>query len=363
MTADDPAPISERDQTDESLRVERQKADHALGEETTLIDETADAVISRARARADRLLAAARAKIDKQRRAAAPGAPLPAAALRERAIEDQILKAERDKADETLRDERAEHVALLSRERENTDEDLSAERARADDSVATRDEFMGIVSHDLQNMLTAVTGVAGLIAEAVPHENHAEQILKYAQRIQRSSARMSRLVGDLVDVASIDAGRLAVTREVGDPTPVVAEAVDTFQAQALASGVSVTAEYAPSLPPAPFDAARILQVLTNLLSNAIKFTHTGGQVVVRVNRVADDIQIAVSDTGIGIPADKLEAVFVRYHQVASNDRRGVGLGLYISKSIVLGHGGRIWAESEEGQGSTFRFTLPIAEPA
>ena len=84
-----------------------------------------------------------------------------------------------------------------------------------------------------------------------------------------------------------------------------------------------------------------------------------GQFVVRVERIGDDIRFAVSDTGVGIPADKLEAVFVRFLQVAKNDRRGVGLGLYISKCIVQGHGGRIWAESSIGQGSTFCFTLPI----
>jgi signal transduction histidine kinase len=170
---------------------------------------------------------------------------------------------------------------------------------------------------------------------------------------------MNRLIGDLVDVASIEAGALAVTREVGDPTTVVTEAVDTFQVQAATAGVSLAAQIVPPVPPAAFDAARILQVLTNLLSNAIKFTPPPGKIVVHVERVGDEIRFAVSDNGVGIAADKLEAVFVRFLQVAANDRRGVGLGLYISKAIVQGHGGRIWAESQIGQGSTFCFTLPI----
>jgi signal transduction histidine kinase len=170
---------------------------------------------------------------------------------------------------------------------------------------------------------------------------------------------MNRLVGDLVDVASIEAGVLAVTREVGDPAPVVMEAVDTFQEYASASGVSLAAEIVPPLSPAAFDPARILQVLTNLLSNAIKFTPVHGKVVVRVERIGDDIRFSVSDTGVGIPSDQLEAVFLQSFQVAKNDRRGVGLGLYISKCIVQGHGGRIWAESQVGQGATFSFLLPI----
>jgi signal transduction histidine kinase len=100
-------------------------------------------------------------------------------------------------------------------------------------------------------------------------------------------------------------------------------------------------------------------VLTNLLSNAIKFTPPGGTIVVRLERVADELHFAVSDTGVGIPADELEPVFERFRQVNSNDRRGVGLGLFISKSIVQGHGGKIWAESKLGEGSTFCFTIPV----
>ncbi len=169
---------------------------------------------------------------------------------------------------------------------------------------------------------------------------------------------MNRLIGDLVDVASIEAGVLAVTREVGDPAPVVMEAVDTFHGQAAASGVSLVADVrASSL--VSFDPARILQVLTNLLSNAIKFTPEGGRVVVRVERIADELRFAISDTGAGIPEDKLEVIFERFRQVNTNDRRGIGLGLYISKSIVQGHGGKIWAEIKFGEGSTFYFTLAI----
>ena len=170
---------------------------------------------------------------------------------------------------------------------------------------------------------------------------------------------MNRLIGDLVDVASIEAGVLAATREMGDPATVVAEAVDNFQVQAATSGISLAAEIVPPPALAAFDSARILQVLTNLLSNAIKFTPAHGRIDVRVERVGDEVRFAVSDTGVGITADNLEAVFVRFLQVTENDRRGVGLGLYISKAIVQGHGGRIWAESTVGEGSTFCFTLPV----
>jgi signal transduction histidine kinase len=346
---------AEREQTDESLRLEREKVDDALGDNIAAIEETADAVIVKARRRADEVLAAARAQTDRQSETTAATAIIG----RERAREDAALQRERASADVTLRHERAEHVQLLSIERQVTDKDLSAERGRADAALATRDEVLGIVSHDLRDMLTAVMGFAALIEKAPPQD----QVISYAKRIGRSGARMDRLIGDLVDIASIEAGALAVTREPGDITAVIAEAVETFQPRAAAALVSLVVDITPSLGRTAFDPARILQVLTNLLSNAIKFTPAHGSVTLRVGRVGAELEVAVTDTGTGIPAEKLDLVFVRFLQVNRNDRRGVGLGLYISKCIVQGHGGRIWAESRIGEGSTFCFTLPLSQEA
>lgn len=348
---------AEREQTDESLRVEREKADADLGERQAAIDEAADAIIEKARARADQVLAAARAKSDGQVRP--PSAESATTIGKERRREDEALRHERASADETLRAARAEYVPLPSAERDETDKDLSRERARSDVALTTRDAFLGIVSHDLRNMLGGMVGFAALIAKGLSRDKHDEQVVVYAQRIQRTGARMSRLLGDLVDIASIEAGMLAVSREVGDAALVVTEAVETFQTQASAKGISLTAEIVPPLPIVSFDAPRILQVLVNLLSNAVKFTPPNGIVVVAVECVADGLRFAVKDTGQGIPREKLEVVFERFLQLAENDRRGVGLGLYISKCIVQGHGGRIWAESRLGEGSTFCFMLPI----
>lgn len=350
---DSPLPLSERELTDESLRAEREIADHALEEDLAASDLTADTVIIRARARADEVLAATRRQSD-----AVGGHDHPPEVVeRARALEDRVLRRERLTADNVLREERAEHIALLAHEREGTDTDLRNERVRADHALATRDEFMGIVSHDLQNMLNAIVGVAALIEKKAAQDDQVEQVMSHARRIQRAGARMQRLIGDLVDVASIEAGMLTVTREVTDPALVVAEAVETFQAQASGKGVSLTAEIASPLGLAAFDPARIMQVLGNLLSNAVKFTPAQGTVVIRVERSSGEIRFCVSDTGDGIPGDKLEAVFDRFVQLTKNDRRGLGLGLYISKCIVLGHAGRIWAENK-GEGGTFCFTLP-----
>jgi signal transduction histidine kinase len=348
-------PRSERQQTDESLRLERDSADRALDDEISEADETADAVISRARARADALLAAARAKTDQMSSGEQPSDALKTS----RALEDEILHRERATADDQLHRERSQHVTLLSEERQATDHDLSHERERSDKALAMRDDFMGIVSHDLLNLLNAMVGMSSLIEKEVAQDNHVDRVVAHARRVQRSGARMRRLVGDLVDVASIEAGMLAVTRTLGQPADVVTEAVETFQAQASASGISLSSEIASAVPVFRFDAARILQVLCNLLSNALKFTPAQGSVVVRLDQVDQHVVWRVSDTGEGIPGDKLEAVFDRFVQLTKNDRRGVGLGLFISKCIVQGHGGRIWVENRAGGGSDFCFSLPI----
>ena len=352
-------PRTEREQTDESLRLERDRADRALDDEVAEADETADAVISRARARADALLAASRTKTDQTSLGDGPTDALKTS----RAIEDHILRRERVTADHVLDRERTEHVTLLSQERQATDHDLSHERARSDKALAMRDDFMGIVSHDLLNLLNAVVGISSLIEKEVAQENHVDRVVAHARRVQRSGARMRRLVGDLVDVASIEAGMLAVARAVGDPADVVTEAVETFAAEASRSGISLTAEIAPGVPSVPFDGARILQVLCNLLSNALKFTPAQGSIVVRLEHVDDNAVFCVTDTGEGIPDDQLEVVFDRFVQLTKNDRRGVGLGLFISKCIVQGHGGRIWVENRKGRGSTFCFTLPAGANA
>ena len=253
------------------------------------IDETADAVISRARSRADEVLAAARRHTDAQPDSLA-GSPLARRIVRqERVLADDALRNERTSADKALRQERAEHVGLLAVERNETDKDLLSERERSDTALATRDEFLGIVGHDLRTMLNAVVGYAALIGKAVEGDVHAAEVLSYARRIDRSALRMNRLIGDLLDVASIEAGRLAVSLEMGDPAAVVAEARETFDAQASASGLSLETEIVSPAISISFDPARILQVLTNLLSNAIKFTPGPGAVRIRMERMDDDM--------------------------------------------------------------------------
>ena len=358
MPGDQTPSYSGREQTDLSLRLEREKVDREL----EAIEDTADAVVLRARARADRVLASARRDADRVLSAGLDAA-VSADLAGERGKEDDAVQAERETADQALQVERIEQVALLSDERLATDVDLSTERARADNLLATRDEFLGVVSHDLRNMLGVIGSYAALIAKEASADHRPEQVLEHAQRIQRSGTRMNRLIGDLVDLASMEAGKFALARQIGDPTHLVEESVAAFQVPASAKGVVLATEIPGPVCLAAYDSARISQVLTNLLSNALKFVSTGGQVVVRVDRMDDELRFAVRDTGIGVPAEMLVAIFERFRQVQGGDGRGVGLGLYISKLIVQAHGGRIWAESRIGEGSTFFFTLAVHHPS
>lgn len=351
---------SERTQTDESLRVERERSDQAVEDWLSTINAAADAVINRARARAREVLARARQRADAV--LSSSSASRDQQAKHERVVADQVLKAEQLDADKNLSAELAAQVARLGPAREDTDSHLETERAHSDKVLATRDEVLGSVSHELRNMLHSMIGFAELIELGMTERTPTEkQVVIQARFIQRAGARMDRLIGDLVDVASIESGVLTMKREILDPTAVVKEALEAFEEQATASGISLVSALATPVSLALFDPARVLQVLVNLLSNALKFTPKAGKVGVQVGRVGDEVRFAVSDTGIGIHADKLETVFERFWQVAQNDRRGAGLGLYISKRIVLAHGGRIWAESKRDAGSTFYFTVPCAD--
>jgi len=230
---------------------------------------------------------------------------------------------------------------------------------RSDKDVSHRDDFLGMVAHDVRNLLNGVVLNVEVLAPRTA-EGADEPRSAAAARIRRDVARMNRLIGDLVDVTSIDAGRLAMAPIAGDAIALLAEAVDTFQPAAGRKGIALSTEGPPGPLPAVFDHERMLQVFANLLSNAIKFTPAGGTIEVGVERAGDMLRFCVRDTGTGIPAAMLDAVFERFWQVGRNDRRGMGLGLYISKCIVEAHGGRIWAESVPGEGSAFHFTLPTA---
>jgi K+-sensing histidine kinase KdpD len=354
-------PLPERAKTDDSLRAERLDTDGALKGEVASAAGSADDVVDRAREVADAVLSEARLKADQE--SLRPPLPSEADAVdAERAKADHVVRVERAAADVALnsdREEQADTLAtLLVHERAATDAYLLTERDRADDAVAHRDDFLGMVAHDVRNLLNGV--VLSLEMLRPGDDEPAPHVVAAATRIRRYVARMNRLIGDLVDVTSIDAGKLAIVPVEGDVAALVTEATDTFQPAAREKGVSLSAAVPAGPLLAAFDHDRLLQVFANLIANAIKFTPSGGHIVVGVEAPRNLIRFGVSDTGEGIPAPMLEAIFERFWQAGKNDRRGMGLGLYISKSIVDAHHGRIWAESELGHGTRVYFTLPVS---
>jgi signal transduction histidine kinase len=349
-----------RTKTDDSLRTERKKSDDARKAHRASAERAADGVVDHARAVADAVLTAARLTADGV--SLGPrGRAQAGRIVGQRAQADRTVRGERASADVALRSDRQDQAdalaALLVHERAVTDAYLVTERARSDDAVANRDDFLGMVAHDVRNLLNGVVLSLELLRPG--DEEPAPHVAAAAGRIRRYVARMNRLIGDLVDLTSIDAGKLAMTPLEGDAAALVAEAAETFQPAALEKGVSLSAEVPAGPLLAVFDHDRLLQVFANLIANAIKFTPLGGKIAIRVEAGRGVLRFCVSDTGVGIPAPMLDAVFERFRQVGTNDQRGQGLGLYISKCIVEAHRGRIWAESEAGQGAALYFTLPV----
>lgn len=226
-----------------------------------------------------------------------------------------------------------------------------------------KDEFVSVVSHELRTPLTAIRGALGIL-DSDATVISPEQTARMVQVALRSSERLGRLVDDILDVERLDAGttRLELTEHYVDA--LVAAAVDQVSVMADEAGVALRAAGSPEIVHA--DGERVVQALTNLLGNAVRFSPRGGTVRVTATPVGDLVEVRVDDEGRGIPPDKLEAVFRRFEQVDASDTRergGSGLGLAIARSIVEGHGGRLWAVSDgDGHGSSFRLTLRRVAP-
>lgn len=355
-------PHGARDATDASLRTERATSDLAESARLISVDERADVVVGRARERADAVLETARNLADEAPESLAPAGTERLAMLDARAREDQVVREERAAADARVERERAGQArrlaALVPLERQKTDLDLWTERERSDELLANRDDFLGMVSHDLRNILCGLVLEASVLASEASDSNEGRRTVAGLGRIERYAARMNGLIGDLVDVVSIDGGKLSMRRRHQDATPILSEAVETFLAAAQGKGIDLRCETGGLALPADFDSARILQVLANLVANALKFTPRGGRIVLQAERARSELLVCVADTGLGIPTNQEEAVFQRFWQVEPDDKRGLGLGLYISRCVIEGHGGKIWVESTPGEGSSFRFTLP-----
>jgi PAS domain S-box-containing protein len=232
---------------------------------------------------------------------------------------------------------------------------------RTQAAVQARDDMLALVSHDLRSPLGAVGLAAAAIARRAPPGPDAEPLRRSAATIGRLSERMGRLVGDLLDLAAIDSGRLSMARAPLSARQIAEEAVEAMRPLAGEAGVDLAAE--PSPPSAPLvdgDRARVEQVLQNLLSNAVAATPRGGAVRVAYRRRGGHVVFSVADGGGGVPREERRRIFERYQRGERPKYRGAGLGLSIARGIVEAHGGRLWVASRRGRGACFRFSVPLA---
>ncbi len=235
-------------------------------------------------------------------------------------------------------------------------EDIT-ERKKVDE---IKDEFIGIVSHELRTPLTAIQMSLGLIKTGV-YDKKPEKSRRMIEIALLDTNRLVNLVNDILDLERLDSGRVIVEKTVCKAADLMQQAVDGIQAIATKQQISLIIIPTDAEVEAAADA--IVQTLTNFLSNAIKFSPADSTIVLSVERQIDCLLFQVRDRGRGIPANKLELIFGRFQQVDASDSRekgGTGLGLAICQSIIERHGGKIWAESILGEGSTFCFTLPLS---
>jgi signal transduction histidine kinase len=228
-------------------------------------------------------------------------------------------------------------------------------------ALQSRDEMLGIISHELKNPLTAMHTGNVLIQKLLPREPRFEEIQSLVARQIPSLQRMNRLVSDLLDVTRLESKALKVLLRPADLFEIVQEVIKSYDAMAQEKLIALTFDLDADCRQVFCDRGRTVQVLANLVSNAIKFTNTGGTIHIEGRRSEGGVEVKVIDTGKGISKQNLAHVFDRFWQAKEGMQIGTGLGLAITKGLVEAQGGEIRAESELGVGTTFTFTVMSAQ--
>jgi signal transduction histidine kinase len=342
-------------EVDRTLRSVEKEAVRVVAEptaETSELEQTLDGDESQ---RAEEVAAKARVAVNAEKEKAQAAAMLVA----ERA--EEAIAAERARVAEATQRERAERkrafMEILNQERKETDTALGLERRTSDVLVRGRDEVLAMISHDLRNLIQGISLKSSLLQRVLSGRASGDPE-SIAVQISRACEVMTRWSGDLVDIASLNAGVLELERKMWKRGEVVNDAVQAVHVQATEKGIQLAVRIPEPNRPFFADRDRIVQVLINLLHNAVKFTPPRGTITVRVEQLETDVRFSVSDSGPGISEEDRPNIFEHRWHAASGRGGGAGLGLYICRRVIEWHGGRIGVESAPGRGSTFFFTLP-----
>jgi PAS domain S-box-containing protein len=255
--------------------------------------------------------------------------------------------------------ERTRKLELARHELEMRNAELHRAYEELKELDQLKSDFVSMVSHELRSPLTNISGAIELMLEQ--EELSDEYVRIMLGVVGEQTQRLIRLVKGVLNVSRIQAGRLYLDRCALDLLPVLERVMASLQATTVFHWFELPTT--DKWPPVWGDEDRIEEILFNLLDNAIKFSPSGGSIIIATEVTGDEITVSITDPGIGIPAEKLDGIFQKFHRLDSEDSRqtyGHGLGLYITKGLVEAHGGRIRVESVEGEGSTFSFTLPLA---
>lgn len=220
-----------------------------------------------------------------------------------------------------------------------------------------RRDFISNLSHELRTPLASLKALTETLQDGALDDPPAAR--RFIDQIQIETDAITQMVTELLELSRIESGRLTLDLQPVSPSNLLHSAARRMQLQAERAGLTLRVDCPTDLPKVTIDSQRLEQVLVNLIHNAVKYTKPGGEVVLFAEAGPGEVRFAVRDTGIGIPADDVPRIFERFYRVdKSRTGSGTGLGLSIAKHIVEAHRGKIWAESIEGQGSTFYFTIP-----
>jgi two-component system phosphate regulon sensor histidine kinase PhoR len=221
-----------------------------------------------------------------------------------------------------------------------------------------RRDFISNLSHELRTPLASLKALTETLQDGALDDPPAAR--RFIGQIQIETDAMTQMATELLELSRIESGRLSLDLKPASAFDLLSSASERMQLQGERAGISLRVECADDLPKVNIDSQRLEQVLVNLIHNAVKFTKAGGEVVLEAVAGNGEVRFAVRDTGVGIPVDDVSRIFERFYRVdKSRTGSGTGLGLSIAKHIVEAHKGKIWAESTEGQGSTFFFSIPI----